>query len=93
MIQEVNKFIQLIENDVQIRSGISNMSINDFSAFIKESGFSFSMIDFVTTMKELDKNTYANNGELSDDELNQISAGSIINIMPETLRLLQKFYI
>lgn len=93
MIQEVNKFIQYIESDSIIRNSITNMSINDFTNFIKKSGFSFSMADFVTTMKELDKNTYANNDELSDEDLNQISAGAIINILPETLRLFQKFYV
>jgi len=91
MLQEVNKFITYIESDSSIRSSITDMSINDFTDFIKQSGFSFSMNDFVTTMKELDKKNYANNDELSDDDLENVSAGSFISISQKTLTSLLKF--
>lgn len=92
MLQEVSKFITFIENDTSIRSSITNMSIDDFTKFIKQSGFSFSMDDFVTSMKELDKRTYANNDELSDEDLDKVSAGLMITISEDTFNALLKFF-
>ncbi len=91
MIQDIDRLIKYIQSDASVSSSITSMSIDDFTDFISQSGFSFSMDDFVKTMKELDRKKYANNHELSDQDLDSVSAGSFISISQETLDSLMRF--
>ena len=93
MNKEVIRFIQYIEDNSHLKHGIVRMSTQDFFHFSKTLGFSFSIDDFVSTMKELDSNRHQSNVELGDKDLNRISIGKSMDISLMTLKLYRDFYV
>lgn len=52
-----------------------DIELNEFPAFIKSIGYSFTIDEFLKVMQELDIQQYASNNELSDVELDFVAGG------------------
>lgn len=92
MNKEVIRFIQYIEDNSHLKHGIVRMSTQDFFHFSKTLGFSFSIDDFVSTMREND-NRHQSTVKLGGKGLNRISIGKSVDISLMTLELYRNFYV
>jgi len=78
MNDQIKKFTEMLDNDVEIKEDIFNMNLEEISIFIEKLGFNFSLEEFINEIKKIDEKELLKS-ELEDEELDQISAGCNFN--------------